>query len=112
MLVFLQKKYPKEKLKKYFQMQINTFYKVAKYRLFNICRSITGDGVRKTLNIYKEFFPDLKIRKIPCGKKVFDWVIPPEWNIKDAYVIDKNGKKIIEFKKNNLHIVNYSIPIN
>tara|TARA_E500000178_G_scaffold356577_1_gene435653 strand:+ start:4298 stop:5593 length:1296 start_codon:yes stop_codon:yes gene_type:complete len=93
-------------------MQIKTFYKVAKYRLFNICRSITGDGVRKTLNIYKEFFPDLKIRKIPCGKKVFDWVIPPEWNIKDAYVIDKNGKKIIEFKKNNLHIVNYSIPIN
>ncbi len=93
-------------------MSVNIFYKLGKEKLFGICRSITGEGVRKTLKIYKEHFPELKIKKIQSGKKVFDWKIPPEWNIYDAYVIDKNNKKIIDFKKNNLHIVSYSVPIN
>ena len=81
-------------------------------KLFPICRSITGNGVRTTLKILKEHLPKLKIHEVRSGTKVFDWVVPPEWNIKDAYVKDFNGKKIISFKKNNLHLVNYSTPLN
>ena len=88
------------------------FYKIAKNELFNICRSITGDGVRKTLKIYKKNFPKLKIKSIRSGTKVFDWTVPSEWNIKDAYILDKNNKKIVNFKNNNLHIVSYSKPLN
>lgn len=80
-------------------------------KLFPVCRSITGDGVRQTLNIIKKHLPELNIYEIPTGEKCFDWVIPQEWNIKDAYVKDENGKKIIDFNKNNLHLVNYSIPV-
>jgi len=78
--------------------------------LYPICRSITGNGVRQTLEIIKSHI-DLDINEIPTGTKVFDWTIPKEWNINDAYVIDPSGKKIIDFKKSNLHILNYSIPI-
>ena len=74
-------------------------------RLFPICRSITGNGIRKTLKIIKSYLPKLKIYEVKSGTKVFDWKIPSEWNIKDAYVKDKKGKKIIDFKKNNLHLV-------
>ena len=74
-------------------MSVNIFYKLGKERLFGICRSITGEGVRKTLKIYKEHFPELKIKKIQSGKKVFDWKIPPEWNIKKAYILDRNKKE-------------------
>jgi len=88
------------------------FYKIAKNELFNICRSITGNGVRKTLKIYKKNFPNLKIKSIRSGTKVFDWTVPSEWNIKDAYILDKNNKKIVNFKNNNLHIVSYSKPLN
>lgn len=79
--------------------------------LFPFCRSITGDGVRKTLKVIQEHIP-IKIYEIPTGTKVFDWTVPKEWNIKDAYVTDENSNKIIDFKKNNLHIVGYSIPVN
>jgi len=80
-------------------------------RLFPICRSITGDGVRKTLNIIKEHVPELIIHEVPSGTKVFDWTVPKEWNIRDAYVIDPEGNKIIDFKQNNLHVVGYSMPV-
>lgn len=80
-------------------------------RLYPICRSITGNGVRETLKIIKEYIP-LKITEVPSGTKVFDWTVPKEWNIKDAYVMDENRNKIIDFKKNNLHVVGYSTPIN
>ena len=93
-------------------MTTKKFYKIAKNELFNICRSITGDGVRKTLKIYKKNFPKLKIKSIRSGTKVFDWTVPSEWNIKDAYILDKNNKKIVNFKNNNLHIVSYSKPLN
>ena len=93
-------------------MTINKFYNIAKKKIFPICRSLTGIGVRKTLNIIKKEFSNLKIKKIKSGSKVFDWKIPPEWNIKDAYILDKNNKKIVDFKKNNLHLVGYSEPIN
>ena len=80
-------------------------------RLFPICRSITGNGVRQTLAIINEHI-SLEIHEIPTGTKVFDWTVPKEWNIRDAYVIDPKGEKIIDFKNTNLHILNYSMPIN
>lgn len=86
--------------------------KIEKYfdLLWPICRSITGNGVRETLKILQEIIP-LKIHEVPSGKKVFDWEIPKEWNIRDAYIITPEGEKICEFRKNNLHIVNYSVPV-
>ena len=77
--------------------------------LFPICRSITGNGVRETLEIIKEYIP-LKVYEIPSGTKVFDWVIPDEWNIREAYVENSKGERIIDFMESNLHVVNYSIP--
>ena len=79
-------------------------------RLYPICRSITGNGVRETLSILNEFVP-LTIEEVPSGTKVFDWEIPDEWNICDAWIINPIGEKIIDFKKLNLHVLNYSIPV-
>ena len=92
-------------------MNIKKYYNIAKIKLFPITRSLTGDGVKKTLNIIQKEFPKLKIKKFKSGTKVFDWNIPEEWNVTDAYVIDKYNNRIIDFKKNNLHLVGYSIPI-
>lgn len=85
-------------------------YEFAK-KIFPFPRSLTGDGVRQTLQAIKELLPDLKIHEIPTGTKVFDWEVPKEWNIKDAYVINSDGLKVIDWHKNNLHVVSYSIPI-
>lgn len=90
---------------------INKYLKLGKRELFPLCRSITGYGTKQTLKIIKNEFPKLKIHRVRSGTKVFDWKIPSEWNIFDAYVLDKHNKKIIDFKKNNLHIVSYSTPI-
>jgi aminopeptidase-like protein len=80
-------------------------------RLFPICRSITGKGVRQTLNILKEFLPNLTTNEVPSGTNCFDWTVPDEWNINDAYVKGSDGNKIIDFKISNLHVLNYSEPI-
>jgi len=88
------------------------FYNIGKNILYPICRSLTGKGFVKTLKIIQKEFPTLKVKKIKSGTKVFDWNTPPEWNVTDAYVLDKNGLKIIDFKKHNLHLVGYSVPIN
>lgn len=80
-------------------------------QLFKINRSITGDGVRETLNALKKFIPDLTITEVPTGTSVFDWTIPKEWRVNDAYIISPNGNKICSFKENNLHLVGYSTPI-
>jgi len=78
--------------------------------LFPICRSITGDGVRESLAILQKHIP-LSVREIASGTRAFDWTIPDEWNIRDAWVKGPDGKKIIDFKKSNLHVVGYSMPI-
>ena len=91
-------------------INISEFFKLGK-KLFPICRSLTGNGNRKTLRILKKKIFNLKKIEIPSGKKIFDWTVPPEWNIRSAYVEDENQNKIIDFNKSNLHLVNYSIPI-
>ncbi len=79
-------------------------------KLYPICRSITGDGFRETLNIIKDYIP-LEIHEVPTGTEVYDWTVPKEWNIKDAYIKNSQGEKIVDFKNSNLHVVNYSVPV-
>jgi aminopeptidase-like protein len=78
--------------------------------LYPICRSITGDGLRESLRILQRYIP-LELHEVPTGTRVFDWTVPKEWNIHDAYVKNGDGNKVIDFQRSNLHIVNYSIPI-
>ena len=91
---------------------INKYYKLAKSELSQINRSITGKGTLKLLDIIKKEFKDLKICKIQSGEKIFDWKVPPEWNVNEAYIVDKFNNKIINLENNNLHLVGYSIPVN
>ena len=76
-------------------------------RLFPICRSITGGGVRKTLRLVQDRIP-IQVYEVPTGTQVFDWTVPKEWNIRDAWVKDSSGKRLIDFREHNLHVVNYS----
>lgn len=78
--------------------------------LYPICRSITGDGVRQTLSLVKNHIP-IEIHEVPTGTQVFDWTVPKEWNIRDAYIKNKKGERIVDFQKSNLHVVSYSIPV-
>ena len=78
--------------------------------LYPICRSITGNGVRETLRIIEKHIP-LKVHNVPTGTQVFDWTVPKEWNIRDAYVKNLRGERVIDFRKSNLHVVNYSNPV-
>jgi len=78
--------------------------------LYPICRSITGNGFRQTMEILRRYIP-LQIHEVPSGTKVFDWEVPKEWNIKDAWVKNSKGEKIIDFQKSNLHVLNYSTPV-
>ncbi|WP_289025423.1 DUF4910 domain-containing protein [uncultured Phascolarctobacterium sp.] len=81
-------------------------------RLFPICRSITGDGVRTTLQMLVEVYGnEINIHEVPTGTKVFDWTVPKEWNIKEAYIENSKGQRVIDFKNNNLHVVGYSLPV-
>ncbi len=78
--------------------------------IFPICRSITGNGVRETLGHVKKHI-DLKIHEVPSGTPAFDWTVPREWNIRDAWIKNPAGEKIVDFKVHNLHVLNYSVPI-
>lgn len=79
--------------------------------IFPICRSITGNGVRETLEILKKYAPDICMHEVPSGTQVFDWTVPSEWNIEDAYVENEAGEKVIDFQKTNLSVVGYSYPM-
>jgi len=78
--------------------------------LFPICRSITGNGVRETLRLIQKRIP-LTINEVPSGMKVFDWTVPLEWNIQDAYIKNLRGERLVDFRKSNLHVVSYSRPV-
>lgn len=78
--------------------------------LYPICRSITGDGVRQSLRILQRYIP-LTLHEVPTGTAVLDWTVPKEWNIRDAYVKNAQGEKVIDFRRSNLHVLNYSTPI-
>ena len=81
-------------------------------RLYPINRSITGNGVRETLRILKEYNPDLLIHEVPSGTQVMDWTVPDEWNITSAKIVGPNGECVADFSHHNLHVVSYSTPIN
>lgn len=78
-------------------------------RMFPICRSITGNGVRETLHILQEHLPNLTIEEVPSGTQVFDWTVPKEWNVEEAYIENSLGERILDFHNNNLHVLGYSV---
>jgi aminopeptidase-like protein len=78
--------------------------------LYPLCRSITGDGLRTTLSLLQKHIP-LDVHEVPTGTPVFDWTVPKEWNIRDAYVKNSKGERLIDFKRSNLHVVSYSTPL-
>jgi len=78
--------------------------------LYPICRSITGNGVRETLDLVGKRIP-LNVQEVPSGTRVLDWEVPKEWNIRDAYILNGRGERVVDFQESNLHVVNYSIPV-
>lgn len=80
-------------------------------KLFPIGRSLTGEGVRTSLQMIKEQVPELEIKSVPSGTQVFDWTVPPEWEIREGYIEDEEGNRIIDYRENNLHVMGYSVAV-
>lgn len=80
-------------------------------KMFPYCRSITGDGGRQTLAALREIVPEITVHEVPSGTKAFDWTVPKEWRIRDAWIKNSRGEKIVDFKEHNLHVVGYSAPV-
>ena len=80
-------------------------------RLFPICRSITGDGFRQSLDMIREQVPEMKVFEVPSGTAVFDWTVPKEWNIRGGWIRKTNGETVIDFRNSNLHVLGYSVPV-
>jgi len=80
-------------------------------RLFPICRSITGNGFRQSLEIIREILPEIVVHEVPSGTKVFDWTVPKEWNIRGGWIRRSSGETIVDFKESNLHVMGYSLPV-
>jgi aminopeptidase-like protein len=78
--------------------------------LFPICRSITGDGIRQSLSLIANRIP-LELVEVPSGTRVFDWTVPKEWNIRDAYIKTRDGRRVVDLRKSSLHVLNYSVPV-
>ncbi|MFF6861400.1 DUF4910 domain-containing protein [Streptomyces ardesiacus] len=79
-------------------------------RMYPLCRSITGDGVRATLRIVDEYIP-LHVHEVPTGTQVLDWTVPKEWNVRDAYIADAAGHRVVDFAASSLHVLGYSVPV-
>ena len=80
--------------------------------LWPLHRSLTGDGVRRTLGLIRErFLPDLVLHEVPSGTPAFDWVVPQEWRVREAYIVTPSGRRICDVAVNNLHLVAYSRPV-
>jgi aminopeptidase-like protein len=88
----------------------NEMYSLAA-EMFAFCRSITGEGLRRTLRIVRGQVP-LQMHEVPSGSQVFDWTVPKEWNVYDAYIRNEQGERLVDFRKHNLHVVSYSLPVN
>ena len=78
--------------------------------LYPICRSISGDGVRRSFQLVQEHLA-LEVTEVPTGTEVFDWVVPREWNVRDAWISDPTGRRVVDFNESNLHVLGYSTPI-
>ncbi|NLT68303.1 MAG: DUF4910 domain-containing protein [Acidobacteria bacterium] len=87
----------------------NTLYSIVR-DLFPLCRSITGDGLRESFS-YLGKYVDITLHEVPSGTRVFDWTVPREWNIRDAYIKNQRGERVVDFRSCNLHVLNYSVPV-
>ena len=92
-------------------MQVGQEMYIFAEKLFPIGRSLTGEGVRKSLGLIREQIPELEIKSVPSGTQVFDWTVPKEWEIREGYIEDAQGNRIIDYRTNNLHVMGYSTPV-